>query len=108
VSTNAFGCLSNQVLLAGLRCQLIGAFVVPEQVREMLEGTDVRDVRAVTVHQCPRERSAIVNYEVKIHFKDGLTKHGEFQAVGDCDDHETYVLYDRWRDGPMKHLHLLH
>lgn len=107
MSTNEFSCLSNTLLLAGLRCQLIGAFGVPEHVREMLEGVDVRDVRAVSVHQCPK-KSAIVNYEVEIRLRGGLTKSGEFQAVGDCDDHQTYVLYDRLRDGPMKHLHLLH
>jgi hypothetical protein len=106
--SNDFGCLSNALLVAGLRCQLLGAFVVPEHVREMLDGVNVRDVRAVTVHQCPLAKGALVNYEVEVHMRNGTTKSGEFQAVGKCDDHDTYVLYDRFRDGPVKHLHLLH
>lgn len=108
MSVNEFSCLSNALLVAGLRCQLLGAFVVPDYVRELLDGVDVHDVRAVTVHQCPRGKNAIVNYEVEVKLRNGKTKAGEFQAVGDCDDHDTYVLYDRLRDGPMKHLHLLH
>ena len=107
MSINEFSCLSNTILVAGLRCGLIGAFVVPEFVREMLEGSDAGMVRAVTVHQCPRTE-AIVNYEVEVRLHDGSTKLGEFQAMGDCDDHDTYVLYNRYRDGVMKHLHLLH
>ncbi len=106
--SNEFNCLSNTLLVAGLRCELLAAFVVPEYVRELLEGTDVRDVRAVTVHQCPKRKGAIVNYEVQIVLKDGSRRDGEFQAVGDCDAHDTYVLYDRHRDGLMKHMHLLH
>lgn len=108
MASNEFSCLSNTLLVAGLRCGLIGAFVVPEHVREMLEGTDALNVCAVTVHQCPRSKGALVNYEVEIHLRDGSTKSGEFQAMGACDDHQTYVLYDRHRDGPRKHLHLLH
>lgn len=107
MSTNEFDCLSNQLLQAGLRCSLVGAFVIPEEVRDLMKDTDVREVQAVTVHQCPKPK-AIVNYEVSIHLRNGSTKSGEFQAVGDCDDHETYVLYNRHRDGLMKHLHLLH
>ena len=105
---NQFSCLSNTLLVAGLRCGLLGAFVVPEHVREMLEGVDSLDVRAVTVHQCPRGSNTIVNYVVEVHLRNGSTKAGEFQAVGECTDHDTYVLYDRLRDGPRKHLHLLH
>lgn len=108
MSNNEFSCLSNALLVAGLRCQLVGAFVVPEFVREMLEGADVRNVRAVTVHQCSPKQGVVVNYEVEVKLRDGLTKSGEFQALGPCADHQTYVLYDRYRDGLMKHLHLLH
>lgn len=107
MSTNEFDCLSNQVLQAGLRCSLLAAFVIPEEVRELVKDVDVREVCAVTVHQCPKPKS-IVNYEVQIQLRDGSTKEGKFEAVGVCNDHDTYVLYDRHRDGAMKHLHLLH
>jgi hypothetical protein len=105
---NQFSCLSNTLLTAGLRCGLVGAFVIPEQVREMLEGADAQDVRSVTVHQCPRPPSGVVNYEVEVHLRNGSARSSEFQAVGTGVDHETYVLYDRLRDGPRKHIHLLH
>lgn len=106
---NEFSCLSNALLVAGLRCQLQGAFAVPDYVREMLgDGADVRDVHAVTVHQCPRDQSGVINYSVEVRLRDGSTKSGEFQAVGLRCAHDTYVLYDHYRDGPMKHLHLLH
>lgn len=108
MTSNEFSCLSNTLLVAGLRCGLIGAFVVPEHVREMLTGIDMRDVCSVSVHQCPRAKRAIINYEVEIYLRNGSTKSGEFQAVGVCNDHETYILYDRLRDGHRKHLHLLH
>lgn len=107
MSTNEFDCLSNQLLQASLRCELLAAFVIPEEVRSLLQDIDVRNVRAVTVHQCPK-KNAIVDYEVEVRMRDGSSKAGEFQAVGPCDDHDTYVLYDRDRDGLMKHLHLLH
>lgn len=108
MSNNEFNCLSNALLQAGLRCALPVAFAVPERVRELVEGVDVRDVRAVTIHQCPQSKGSIVNYEVEVHLKDGVRKSSEFQGSGLDVDHDTYVLYDRNRDGLMKHLHLLH
>ncbi len=108
MSANEFDCLSNQLLQAGLRCELLAAFAVPEHVREMLDGVDVREVCAVTVHQCPKPKTAVVDYEVEVRMKDGSTKSSDFQAVGSCDEHDTFVLYDQRRDGRMKHLHLLH
>jgi hypothetical protein len=105
---NEFSCLSNALLQAGLRCALPVAFAVPEHVRELVKGADVRDVRAVTLHQCPRPKSQYINYEIEVHMRDGSTKSEEFQATGSEVAHDTFVLYDRQRDGLMKHLHLLH
>lgn len=108
MSNNAFNCLSNALLQAGLRCELLGAFTVPEHVRALVDGVDVRDVRAVTLHQCPQNGESVVDYEIEVFLRDGTRKKGEFQVQGVTDDHDTYVLYDRHRDGPMKHMHLLH
>ena len=108
MSNNEFNCLSNALLQAGLRCALPVAFVVPHRVRELVEGIDVRNVRAVTIHQCPCQKGPVVNYEIEVHLKDGTCKASEFQAEGSDLDHDTYVLYDRNRDGLMNHLHLLH
>lgn len=108
MSNNEFNCLSNALLQAGLRCALPVAFAVPERVREMMDGVDVREVRAVTLHQCPQPKGSIVDYGVEVHLKDGTSKSSEFQGSGLDLVHDTYVLYDRNRDGLMKHLHLLH
>ena len=108
MSTNAFNCLSNQLLHAGLRCELPAAFAVPAHVRELVVGVDVKDVRAVTVHQCPQHEESSLVYEIEVYLRDGSRKHGEFEVPGVSDDHATYVLYDRHRDGLMKHLHLVH
>jgi len=108
VSTNAFDCLSNALLQAGLRCELPIAFMIPFRVQEMLQDGDVRDVRAVTLHQCPQGEEGVVDYEVEVHMRDGSRKTEEFQGTGVDVEHDTYVLYDRNRDGAMKHLHLLH
>jgi hypothetical protein len=108
VSTNEFNCLSNALLQASLRCELPVAYAVPEHVRELVQGVDVRDVRAVTLHQCPQHHEAVVGYEIEVFLRDGSRKKIEFQVAGSTDDHDTYVLYDRNRDGLMKHMHLLH
>ena len=108
MSTNEFNCLSNALLQAGLRCALPVAFAVPEHVRGLMKDADVGNVRAVTLHQCPRAKGQFINYEIEVHMRDGSTKTEEFQASGSEVAHDTFVLYDRHRDGPMKHLHLLH
>jgi len=108
VSNNEFNCLSNALLQAGLRCELPVAFALPVRVRELMQDVDVRDVRAVTVHQCPDHDESVVDYEIEVILRDGTRKKGEFQVSGSSDDHDTYVLYDRNRDGLMKHMHLVH
>lgn len=108
MSTNEFNCLSNQLLQAGLRCELPVAFAVPVRVRELVGDVGVEDVRAVTVHQCPQHADDSVMYEIEVFLRDGSRKKGEFQVAGVSDDHDTYVLYDRHRDGLMKHMHLVH
>jgi len=108
MSNNEFNCLSNAVLQAGLRCAVPVAFALPVQVREIVGSGDVRDVRSVTLHQCPQPKGTIVNYEIEVYLKDGTSKSSEFQASGRGLTHDTFVLYDRSRDGLMQHLHMLH
>lgn len=108
MSHNTFDCLSNALLQAGLRCELPIAFTIPEHVREMVEGIDVRQVCAVTVHQCPPGKGSKVNYHLEVHLQNGSQREGKFQGAGEDPDSNTYVLYDRHRDGMMKHMHLLH
>lgn len=108
MSRNEFDCLSNTVLQTGLRCELPVAFALPERLREMLQDVDVRDVRSVTLHQCPRPKGTMVDYTMEIFTEDGSRTANEFQGSGFDIEHDTYLLYDRGRDGVMKHLHLLH
>lgn len=108
MSNNEFNCLSNSLLQAGLRCELLAAFALPDHVRELVQAVDVRDVRAVTVHQCPDREESVVDYSIEVFLRDGTRKKGAFQVPGSTDDHDTYVLYDRNRDGLMKHMHLVH
>ena len=108
MSRNEFDCLTNALIRAGVACQLPAAFEIPHRVRDMIEGVDVRDVRAVAIHQCPQEMIGHINYKLWVFTQKGLPRTSEFQATGLSDDHDLYVLYDRLRDGAMKHLHLLH
>ena len=108
MSNNEFGCLSNALLQAGLRCELPVAFAIPVRVRELVEGEAVRDVREVRLHQCPQKKGSVVNYGIEVYMKDGSCISSEFQASGLGVVHDTFVLYDQQRDGRMSHLHLLH
>lgn len=109
MSTNEFDCLSNTVLQAGLRIGLPIAFGLPTRVRDILTSNklDVADVQSVTIHQCPRARG-IIDYKLQVYARRGLVQIETFQGSGLGRDHDTFTLYDRLRDGPMKHLHLLH
>jgi len=109
MSTNEFDCLTNALLQAGLRIGLPVAFAVPSRVRDILTewSVDVKDVRAVMLHQCPQAKG-IIDYKLEIHTRKGLVKLDTFQGSGLGHEHDTYTLYDRFRDGPMKHLHMLH
>jgi hypothetical protein len=108
MSANEFDCLSNTLLQAGLRCELPVAFTVPARMRELVQGTDARDVCAVTLHQCPHRGDDVIDYELEVFFRDGSRRSDEFQASGIEIAHDTFVLYDHQRDGRMKHIHLLH
>jgi hypothetical protein len=109
MSANEFDCLTNTILQAGIRNNLPVAFALPGRVREILatRKIDVRDVRSVTIHQCPKVQG-LVDYRLEVFAGRGLVKLETFQGSGLGLDHDTYTLYDRLRDGPMKHLHLLH
>lgn len=106
---NEFDCLTNAILQASLRVGLPVAFAVPPRVRDLMQKHEVGDVFAVTIHQCPRELD-VINYKLAVHLRKGEIETESFQgsSYGFDLDHDTYVLYDRWRDGRMKHLHLLH
>ena len=83
-------------------------YEVPALVRKMVDGVDVERISEVSVHQCPREGMGMTHYRVEVTLCGGKLKVEEFDAEGASNEHETYVLYDRMRDGVMKHLHLLH
>jgi hypothetical protein len=108
MSSNEFDCLTNALLQAGLRNGLPVAFAIPGHVRRLLGKCqiDVKDVRAVTIHQCPK-RQGIIDYCLKVHMR-GLVQVETFQGSGLNHEHGTYMLYDRYRDGLMQHLHLMH
>jgi hypothetical protein len=109
MSTNQFDCLSNALLRAGLRCELLVAYAIPEHVRDLVAEADIEvsKVRAVTLQQTPRRKSNIVDYKLEVFVQGGFMT-AEFQATGRRIEQDTYVLYDRARDGLMKHLHLQH
>ena len=107
MSRNQFDCLTNALLCAGAHWQVPATYEVAEAVRQLVESSDVRDVRAVTIHQCPKTRD-VLDYHVEVVMRDGETRTEEFEARGVTGEHNTYVLYDSMRDGAMKHLHLLH
>jgi hypothetical protein len=104
---NEFRCLSNALLRAGLRCDLPVAFSVPPRVRAMVGAADVAKVRTVTLHQCP-QRDGTTHYVIEMHTIDGDHKVEEFGHRGKVSEHDTFVLYDRHRDGRLKHLHYVH
>lgn len=108
MSANEFNCLTNALLQAGLRFGLPVAFAVPGRVREILQEhkTDLRDVQHVSIHQCPQPQG-VIDYRLEVYARRGLVKLETFQGSG-LVEHDTYVLYDRQRDGLMKHLHLVH
>lgn len=107
--SNEFNCLTNTLLQAGLRNGLPVAFAIPGHVRALLEQRkiDVKDVRRVTVHQCPKPKG-LIDYRLEVYARRGLVQIETFQGSGFHYDHDTYTLYDRYRDGPMRHLHLMH
>ena len=109
MSSNEFDCLTNALLQAGLRNGLPVAFAIPGHVRSILTSRkiDVKDVRAVTVHQCPRPMG-VIDYRLEVYVGRRLLQAETFQGSGFNHEHDTYVMYDRYRDGLMRHLHLMH
>lgn len=109
MSSNEFDCLTNALLQAGLQIGLPVAFAVPGRVRSILQTCkiDVKDVRAVTLHQCPKAQG-IIDYRLEVYARRGLVQLEVFQASGLGHEHDTFTLYDCHRDGMMKHLHLMH
>lgn len=73
----------------------------------MLQNVDVVNVRTVTLHQCPASKG-VVDYTIGVDMCTGLHKTREFRSVGVPAVHDSFVLYDRMRDGVMQYLHLLH
>lgn len=109
MSANEFDCLTNTLLQAGLRNSLPVAFAIPGHVRNIIKKCrmDVKDVRAVTIHQCPQPKG-VIDYRLEVYGRCGLVQIETFQGAGFTHEHDTYALYDRYRDGEMKHLHLMH
>lgn len=111
MSANEFDCLTNALLQAGLRNGLpvAVAFAIPGHVRSILEKRkiDVKAVRAVTIHQCPKSKG-VIDYRLEVYARRGLVQIETFQGSGLNHEHDTYALYDSHRDGQMKHLHLMH
>jgi hypothetical protein len=108
MSINEFSCLSNALLRASARCVPAVTYEIPALVRQMVGGIDAEHISEVSIHQCPREGMGVTHYRVEVTLCGGKLRTGEFDAEGSSAEHETYVLYDRMRDGVMKHLHLLH
>lgn len=105
---NEFSCLSNAVVQAGLSLRLDAVFMVAEKTRLIarVKNVPARDVWQVRLHQCPREGHVL--YRVEVLAKDGRRWDTEFLAASDDRDHDTYVLYDRDRDGVVQYLHVVH
>ena len=110
MSTNAFNCLSNALLQAGLKMNLPVLHEVPARVRELLltEGSDVSDVLAVVLRQSPMMNMRDTAYRIDVYMKKGLPRVDNFTQKGWSDNADTFVMYDRSRDGKMQHLHLTH
>ena len=106
--TNEQKCLSNAVLQACLREQLMATWGIIPLVRRMVQNNavPVKTVKRVELHQCPQPKG-FVQYELHIMLVDGRCYHEEFMGSGFNSEHTTYTLYDRRRDGAVEHLHLL-
>lgn len=106
---NEMRCLSNAVTQSCMRARLLASQSVPPLVRSMVEEhkIEVQKIALVALHQCPHEDDH-VEYDIHLRLTDGRCFHKEFQGAGRDVAHDTYVLYDRRRDGECQHLHLVH
>lgn len=105
---NEFSCLSNALTQAGLTLSLPVALDVPPRARRLIRGQLVAasDIVQVRLHQCPQEHH--VRYRLDIHACDGRHWDETFLDQNDEHVHDTYILYDRWRDGVVQYIHVVH
>jgi len=106
--TNQFSCLSNACIQAGLAMSLPVAFSVPVRVRKLVrkQCLAASDIAQVRLHQCPQEDH--VRYCIHVQTKDGRWWSEEFVDHNDEQAHDTFVLYDRDRDGVVQYIHVVH
>ena len=108
ILSNEFRCLSNALIQAGLNMASPVTFHVPQRARELAREAKLPacQVQQVRLHQCPREDRVL--YRVELVATDGRQWDKEFEIVTDEAEHDTYVLYDRDRDGILEYLHVIH
>lgn len=106
---NEFRCLSNTLIQAGLNLSLPVTFQVPQRARELAREAKLpaNRVRQVRLHQCPQAEDRVL-YRVEVEAMDGRQWDREFEMTTDETAHDTFVLYDRDRDGVLEYLHVLH
>ncbi len=109
ILANEFRCLSNALIQAGLNLSLSVAFHVPQRARELAREAKLpaSKVRQVRLHQCPQAEDRVL-YRVEVVAMDGRQWDREFEISTDETSHDTFVLYDRDRDGVLEYLHVLH
>lgn len=102
-------CLSNAVLQACLREQLLATWGIVPLVRNLVQkhNVPVQKVERVTLHQHP-DGQGIVQYRLHLCVGDDVCHEEQFQGSGLNAQHDTFVLYDRRRDGVVEYLHLMH
>jgi hypothetical protein len=108
VFANEMRCLSNAVLQACLREHLQASLSIPSLVRRIVTDNKIAvgKVAIVTIHQCPQDDH--VEYNLHVCVVGGQCANVDFHGASCEAAHETYVLYDRRRDGECQHLHLVH
>lgn len=109
ILANEFRCLSNALIQAGLNLLLPVTFHVPPRARELVREAQLpaSKVRQVRLHQCPQAENSVL-YRVEVEATDGRQWDKEFVMTTEETAHDTFVLYDRDRDGILEYLHVLH
>ena len=105
---NQFSCLSNTLIQRCLALSLPVTFSVPIRTRKLVrkECVAASDIAQVRLHQCPQEDH--VRYCIYVQTKDGRQWSEEFVDHNDEQAHDTFVLYDRDRDGVVQYIHVVH
>ncbi len=100
--------LSNALTQAGLGLALPVAFSVSSRARRLVRDKRVApsEISQVLLHQCPQEDH--VEYRLDVHARDGRRWSDTFVDQNDETAHDTYVLYDRDRDGVVQYFHAVH